>query len=225
MVKGEICITDRAYLQPDRIAVVLDEGADVLIRVGGRNARWLEADGEPVDLLAEFRKASETGLMDRRPCPRPSPWEIFAWFLRQGVESPALLYPELPRRAPIVFHADEPFFTSPTMSGRMAWMRCGLVRNGYSCTARSIAATARASPSSARMAAPIACGRSRIASSESAVWIAAASVGRQDAVRQWRQGKATRGEQASPRELVSDEGSDEEGFRALIVAPAVPAPP
>jgi hypothetical protein len=65
VVKGEIRIADRAYLQPDRIAVVLDEGADVLIRAGWRNARWLDADGEPVDLLAEFRKASETGLIDR----------------------------------------------------------------------------------------------------------------------------------------------------------------
>jgi hypothetical protein len=34
VVKGEIRITDRAYLQPGRIAVVLDEGADVLIRAG-----------------------------------------------------------------------------------------------------------------------------------------------------------------------------------------------
>ena len=40
MVKGEIRIGPRiksggrAYLQPDRIAVVLDEGADVLIRAG-----------------------------------------------------------------------------------------------------------------------------------------------------------------------------------------------
>ena len=65
VVKGEIRITDRAYLQPDRIAVVLDEGADVLIRAGWRNARWLDADGEPVDLLAEFGKASGTGLIDR----------------------------------------------------------------------------------------------------------------------------------------------------------------
>jgi hypothetical protein len=65
VVKGEIRIADRAYLQPDRIAVVLDEGADVLIRAGWRNARWLDAGGEPVDLIAEFRKAAERGLIDR----------------------------------------------------------------------------------------------------------------------------------------------------------------
>ena len=38
MVKGEIRITDRAYLQPDRIAGVLEEGADVVIRAGGTPA-------------------------------------------------------------------------------------------------------------------------------------------------------------------------------------------
>ena len=71
VVKGEIRISPRiksggrAYMQPDRIAVVLEQGADVLIRAGWRNARWLDAKGEPVDLLAEFRKASETGLIDR----------------------------------------------------------------------------------------------------------------------------------------------------------------
>ena len=65
VVKGEIRIADRAYLQPDRIAVVREEGADVLVRAGWRNARWLDADGEPVDLLAEFRKASDRGLIDR----------------------------------------------------------------------------------------------------------------------------------------------------------------
>ena len=52
-------------MQPDRIAVVLEQGADVLIRSGWRNARWLDAKGEPVDLLAEFRKAAESGVIDR----------------------------------------------------------------------------------------------------------------------------------------------------------------
>ena len=58
VVKGEIRIGDRCYLQPDRMANVLDQDADVLIRAGWRNARWLDAEGQPVDLLAEFRKAS-----------------------------------------------------------------------------------------------------------------------------------------------------------------------
>jgi Transposase DDE domain len=65
VVKGEIRIADRAYLQPDRIAGVLQQGADIVVRAGWRNARWLDADGEPVDLLACFRKASDCGLIDR----------------------------------------------------------------------------------------------------------------------------------------------------------------
>ena len=51
--------------QPDRIALVLEQDADVLIRAGWRNARWLDAEGAPVDLLAEFRKASDCGRIDR----------------------------------------------------------------------------------------------------------------------------------------------------------------
>jgi hypothetical protein len=64
-VKGEIRIADRAFLQPDRIAAVLDAGADLVVRAGWRNARWLDADGNPVDLLKEFRKAAASGLIDR----------------------------------------------------------------------------------------------------------------------------------------------------------------
>lgn len=35
------------------------------MRAGWRNARWLEADGEPVDMLAVLRNATEPGLIDR----------------------------------------------------------------------------------------------------------------------------------------------------------------
>jgi hypothetical protein len=65
VVKGEIRLADRAYLQPERIAGVLDQGADLVVRAGWRNARWLDDEGQPVDLLAEFRKASDRGLIDR----------------------------------------------------------------------------------------------------------------------------------------------------------------
>ena len=59
VVKGEIRLADRAYLQPERIAGVLDQGADLVVRAGWRNARWLDDEGQPVHLLAEFRKASD----------------------------------------------------------------------------------------------------------------------------------------------------------------------
>lgn len=65
VVKGEIRIGDRAYLQPDRMASVLDAGADILVRAGWKNARWLDADGKLVDLLAEFRKRAAHGVIDR----------------------------------------------------------------------------------------------------------------------------------------------------------------
>jgi Transposase DDE domain len=65
VVEGEIRIGDRAYLQPDRMAAVLGAGADVLIRAGWKSASWLDAKGDPVDLLAELRKAAACGLIDR----------------------------------------------------------------------------------------------------------------------------------------------------------------
>ena len=65
VVEGEIRLADRVYLKPDRIAVVLGAGADIVVRAGWRGARWLDAQGDPVDLLAEFGKAAEYGLIDR----------------------------------------------------------------------------------------------------------------------------------------------------------------
>lgn len=65
VIDGEIRLADRAYLQPDRMAGVLDAGGDLVVRAGWKNARWLDARGAPVDLLAEFRKASKKGRIDR----------------------------------------------------------------------------------------------------------------------------------------------------------------
>ncbi|MBK8209061.1 MAG: hypothetical protein IPK78_03040 [Rhodospirillales bacterium] len=65
VVKGEIRIADRAYLQPDRMGPVLYAGADIIVRAGWRNARWLDGEGEPVDLLAEFHAGTASGLIDR----------------------------------------------------------------------------------------------------------------------------------------------------------------
>jgi Transposase DDE domain len=63
VIKGEIRIGDRAYLQPDRIAAVLDKGGDVIVRAGWR-ARWRDANGDPVDLIVQLRKAAG-GLVDQ----------------------------------------------------------------------------------------------------------------------------------------------------------------
>jgi hypothetical protein len=63
-IKGEIRIGDRAYMQPDRIAALLQEGADIVVRSGWRHARWLDANGAPFNLLAAFEKAAAKGRID-----------------------------------------------------------------------------------------------------------------------------------------------------------------
>lgn len=63
--KGEIRIADRAYMQPDRIAVVIEAGGEVLVRAGWKSAGWLDRDGNPFDLIAELRNNTPCGLIDR----------------------------------------------------------------------------------------------------------------------------------------------------------------
>jgi DDE family transposase len=64
VVKGEIRIADRAYLQPERIARVLKDGADVVVRGKWKGARWRDKDGQPIDFLAMLR-AVKGGRVDR----------------------------------------------------------------------------------------------------------------------------------------------------------------
>ena len=64
VVKGEIRLGDRAYLQPDRIARVLKAGADVLVRGKWKGARWRDKNGQPIDFLAMLR-AAKSGRIDR----------------------------------------------------------------------------------------------------------------------------------------------------------------
>jgi hypothetical protein len=65
VIPGEIRVADRAYLQPDRIAEVLDAGADIVVRAAWNNARWLDQKGKGVDLIARLKKARGKGLIDR----------------------------------------------------------------------------------------------------------------------------------------------------------------
>jgi hypothetical protein len=65
VVAGEIRLADRAYVQPDRMASLIEAGADLVIRAGWKSARWLDGEGNVVDLVAELRKASARGLIDR----------------------------------------------------------------------------------------------------------------------------------------------------------------
>ncbi len=64
-VKGEIRLADRAFLQPDRMAAILDVGADFVIRSGWKGARWLTEDGKSFDLIATLAAANERELIDR----------------------------------------------------------------------------------------------------------------------------------------------------------------
>src|SRR5713226_4061161 len=63
--KGEIRVADRAYMQPERIAAVIEAGADVLVRAGWKSACWLDGDGNPFDLIAALRQARQHGLIDQ----------------------------------------------------------------------------------------------------------------------------------------------------------------
>jgi Transposase DDE domain len=59
VVKGEIRIGDRAYMQPQRIDNVLKQGGDVIIRAALGNVRWLDEQHKPIDLHKELSEAGD----------------------------------------------------------------------------------------------------------------------------------------------------------------------
>lgn len=65
VVRGEIRLGDRAYLQPDRMAEVREAGADFVIRAGWKSAHWLDLRGRSLDLIAQLRTAGARGLIDQ----------------------------------------------------------------------------------------------------------------------------------------------------------------
>lgn len=65
VVPGEIRIGDRAYLQPDRMATLIDAGADLVVRSGWKSARWLNADEAPVDIIQTLRQGAARGPIDQ----------------------------------------------------------------------------------------------------------------------------------------------------------------
>jgi Transposase DDE domain len=65
VVRGELRMADAAFLQVDQIGEVMEHGADVLVRGSWRHARWLDASGAPIDLLAELKRVESTGRLDR----------------------------------------------------------------------------------------------------------------------------------------------------------------
>jgi Transposase DDE domain len=64
VVRGEIRLADRVHLQPDRIARVLQDGGDIVVRAGWKGARWQQQNGEAFDLLDALRNAVD-GRIDQ----------------------------------------------------------------------------------------------------------------------------------------------------------------
>jgi hypothetical protein len=65
VVPGEIRVGDRAYLRANRVAKVLDQGADIVVRAAWNAAVWLDAQGRRIDLIALLKKERGKGLIDR----------------------------------------------------------------------------------------------------------------------------------------------------------------
>ena len=68
VIPGEIRIADAVHCRADGLAHVIAAGADVVVRASWQSARWLDADGAPLDLVLALVRAqdgSEGGLIDR----------------------------------------------------------------------------------------------------------------------------------------------------------------
>src|SRR5262245_7798834 len=65
VIPGEIRVGDRVYLQPARIARVLDAGGDVVVRARWNGARWRNGDGARIELIPLLQKARGKGLIDQ----------------------------------------------------------------------------------------------------------------------------------------------------------------
>ena len=61
---GEIRLADRGFPQPGGLRNVLEAGADVVMRLTWNSLSLADAQGEPIDWLAMFRKASAEGSVD-----------------------------------------------------------------------------------------------------------------------------------------------------------------
>lgn len=97
-VAGEIRLADRAYLQPERMARLIAAGADFVIRAGWKGARWLDGKGRALNLVAELRKATTRGLLDRPIWIKPRRGAPFAVRL-VAVKKPSQAAKEARRKA------------------------------------------------------------------------------------------------------------------------------
>ena len=65
VVAGEIRIADRGTMSTERLAAVIAQGADVIVRSGWRRAKWLDVGGTKLDLIATLEAAAGAGRIDR----------------------------------------------------------------------------------------------------------------------------------------------------------------
>jgi hypothetical protein len=65
VIPGEIRVGDRAYLRADRVAKVLAQGADIVVRTAWNAARWVDAKGRPLNLIALLKKQRGKELIDQ----------------------------------------------------------------------------------------------------------------------------------------------------------------
>jgi hypothetical protein len=74
--RGDIGLADRYYARPGELALVLDTGADLIVRTGWNSLRLLTLKGEPFDLFAALDRVksnaiSRTVFVDTRDHERP----------------------------------------------------------------------------------------------------------------------------------------------------------
>jgi hypothetical protein len=65
VIPGEIRVGDRAYIQADRVAKVLDAGADIVVRAKWNAACWLDTARKRLDLIALLKKSRGKEVIDQ----------------------------------------------------------------------------------------------------------------------------------------------------------------
>jgi hypothetical protein len=61
---GDIYVADRGYMKADRLTSVLMAGADIVVRTGWKQVRWLNADCTPLNMIT-ILDAADTGMIDQ----------------------------------------------------------------------------------------------------------------------------------------------------------------
>jgi Transposase DDE domain len=65
VIKGEIRIADRGYLKAYRLAAIIAAEADLIVRAGWKQARWCDADGKLLNMIALLKKSEAAGRIDQ----------------------------------------------------------------------------------------------------------------------------------------------------------------